>query len=95
LEQVLSHRSTLWHIEILALRSWPATNNTASKGQTFAASHGAEYVDTVEELCRHPKVDYVDLCLFPNFRLPVMKLCAKIGKHLLVLKPMVIKDVST
>jgi UDP-N-acetyl-2-amino-2-deoxyglucuronate dehydrogenase len=70
-------------------------NNIASKGQAFAASHGAEYVDTVEKLCRHPKVDYVDLSTFPHFRLPVKELCAKIGKHLLVQKPMVIKDVST
>jgi predicted dehydrogenase len=70
------------------------TNNTASKGREFAAAHGAEYVATVEELCSHPKVDYVDLCTFPNFRLPVVKLCAQNGKHLLVQKPMAI-DLST
>ena len=43
------------------------TNNTASKGQEFATAHGAEYVATVEELCSHPKVDYVDLCTFPDY----------------------------
>ena len=64
------------------------TNQTASKGEAFAAVHGAEYVGTVEELCRHPKVDYVDLCTFPDFRLPAVKLCAENGKHLLVQKPM-------
>ena len=64
------------------------TNNTASKGQAFAAVHGAEYVATVEELCAHPKVDYVDLCTFPDFRLQVVKLCAQNGRHLLVQKPM-------
>jgi UDP-N-acetyl-2-amino-2-deoxyglucuronate dehydrogenase len=70
------------------------TNNTASKGQEFAGAHGAEYVATVEELCSHPKVDYVDLCTFPNFRLPVLELCAWSGKHLLVQKPMAIDLVT-
>ncbi|QNI35806.1 Gfo/Idh/MocA family protein [Edaphobacter albus] len=70
------------------------TNHTASKGQAFAAEHGAEYVTTVEELCRHPKVDYVDLCTFPDFRLPVVELCAVNGKHLLVQKPMAIDLVT-
>jgi predicted dehydrogenase len=70
------------------------TNHTASKGQAFAAAHGAEYMATVGELCRHPKVDYVDLCTFPNFRLLVAELCAENGKHLLVQKPMAI-DLAT
>jgi predicted dehydrogenase len=70
------------------------TNHTAIKGQAFAAAHGAEYIATVGELCRHPKVDYVDLCTFPDFRLPVAKLCAENGKHLLVQKPMAI-DLAT
>jgi predicted dehydrogenase len=70
------------------------TNRTASKGQAFAAEHGAEYVASVEDLCRHPRVDYVDLCTFPNFRLPVAKLCADNGKHLMVQKPMAI-DLET
>jgi UDP-N-acetyl-2-amino-2-deoxyglucuronate dehydrogenase len=64
------------------------TNTTASKGQAFAAAHGAEFVSTIEELCCHPRVDYVDLCTFPNFRLPVLELCALNRKHLLVQKPM-------
>jgi UDP-N-acetyl-2-amino-2-deoxyglucuronate dehydrogenase len=64
------------------------TNTTPSKGRAFAAAHGAEFVSTVEELCRHPKIDYVDLCTFPNFRLPVLELCALNRKHLLVQKPM-------
>jgi UDP-N-acetyl-2-amino-2-deoxyglucuronate dehydrogenase len=69
-------------------------NNTARKAQEFAAVHGAEYVATVEELCRHPKVDYIDLCTFPNFRLPVLELCAQSRKHLLVQKPMAIDLVT-
>ena len=64
------------------------TNRTEDKGRQFAAAHGAEYVATIEELCQHPMVDYVDLCTFPNLRLPVVELCAKHGKHVLVQKPM-------
>lgn len=70
------------------------TNATASKGEAFAAAHGAEFVGSVEDLCRHPKVDYVDLCTFPDFRLPVVELCADNGKHVLVQKPMAI-DLAT
>ena len=64
------------------------TNRTEDKGRQFAAAHGADYCATIEELCRHPQVDYVDLCTFPNLRLPVVELCAKSGKHVLVQKPM-------
>ncbi len=70
------------------------TNQTPAKGEQFAAEHGAEFVPTVEELCRHPRVEYVDLCTFPNFRLPVVELCAAFGKHLLVQKPMAIDLVT-
>jgi UDP-N-acetyl-2-amino-2-deoxyglucuronate dehydrogenase len=70
------------------------TNPTASKGREFAAANGAEFVETVEELCEHPLVDYVDVCTFPDFRLQVVELCAKTGKHVLVQKPMAI-DLAT
>jgi len=70
------------------------TNNTASKGRRFAEANGAQFVDTVEELCRHPLVDYVDVCTFPNFRLQVVELCAQNHKHVLVQKPMAI-DLAT
>jgi len=70
------------------------TNQTAAKGMAFAEAHGAEFVRSVEELCRHPRVDYVDLCTFPNYRLPVVELCAEAGKHVLVQKPMAV-DLTT
>ena len=66
------------------------TNATPAKGKQFAESNGAEYVETVEELCRHPQVDFVDVCTLPNFRLPVVELCARSGRHVLVEKPMAI-----
>src|SRR5580698_66277 len=70
------------------------TNATPSKGRQFAVANDAEFVETVEELCEHPLVDYVDVCTLPNFRLRVVELCALTGKHVLVQKPMAI-DLAT
>jgi UDP-N-acetyl-2-amino-2-deoxyglucuronate dehydrogenase len=64
------------------------TNTTPEKGQRFAETHSAEFVPTVEELCAHPLVDYVDVCTLPNFRLHAVELCAQHKKHVLVEKPM-------
>jgi UDP-N-acetyl-2-amino-2-deoxyglucuronate dehydrogenase len=66
------------------------TNTTPSRGRKFAEETGAEFVDTYDELCRHPRVDYVDVCTMPNFRLPVVELCAETKKHVLVQKPIAI-----
>jgi len=56
-------------------------------GRKFAERHGAQFVSTYEEVCRHPDVDYVDVCTFPNFRLEPIEICAKTGKHVQVQKP--------
>lgn len=64
------------------------TNRTAAAGHSFADAFGAEFVETAEELCRHPRLDYVDVCTMPNFRLSVVELCARSQKHVLVQKPM-------
>jgi UDP-N-acetyl-2-amino-2-deoxyglucuronate dehydrogenase len=63
------------------------TNTNPDKGRAFAETNGAEFVSSFEEVCRHPRVDYVDVCTFPNFRLPVVELCAQTKKHVLVEKP--------
>lgn len=63
------------------------TNNTEAKGRKFAEEYGAEFVPTYEEVCRHPKVDYVDVCTFPDFRLQPIEICAETKKHVLVQKP--------
>ncbi|MGB9075683.1 MAG: Gfo/Idh/MocA family oxidoreductase [Terracidiphilus sp.] len=70
------------------------TDRTAERGRAFAASTGAEFVETPEELCRHPDVDYVDVCTFPAYRLAAVELCAGQSKHILVQKPMAI-DLET
>ncbi len=63
------------------------TDVNQEAGRKFAAEFGAEFVPGYEEVCRHPKVDYVDLCTFPDFRLQPLKLCAEMGKHIQVQKP--------
>src|SRR5262249_22525465 len=56
-------------------------------GRKFADQYGAEFVKTYEEVCRHPKVDYVDVCTFPDFRLQPLEICAESKKHIQVQKP--------
>ena len=63
------------------------TDINEEAGKAFAERNGAEFVRTYEEVCRHPKVDYVDLCTFPDFRLQPLKICAETKKHILVQKP--------
>jgi len=63
------------------------TDINETYGRNFAAQHGAEFVPTYEEVCRHPKVDYVDVCTFPDFRLQPIEICAQTGKHVQVQKP--------
>jgi len=65
-----------------------ATDINEEAGRKFADQHGAEFVRTCQEVCRHPRVDYVDLCTFPDFRLEPVELCARSGKHIQVQKPM-------
>src|SRR5580765_3483264 len=56
-------------------------------GRRFAEANGAQFVKTYEEVCRHPEVDYVDVCTFPDFRLQPLRICAETGKHVQVQKP--------
>src|SRR5262245_47001240 len=56
-------------------------------GRKFADQYGCEFVSAYEEVCRHPKVDYVDVCTFPDFRLQPVEASAAAGKHVQVQKP--------
>ena len=64
------------------------TSRTESTGRRFAADHDAEFVPTIEDLCRHPEVDVVDVCALPDVRLLPVQLCARAGKPVQVEKPM-------
>jgi predicted dehydrogenase len=56
-------------------------------GRKFADQYGCEFVGTYEEVCRHPEVDYVDVCTFPDFRMQPIEICAQTKKHVQVQKP--------
>src|SRR5207237_7247101 len=64
------------------------TDFHAESGRAFAERYGCEFVPTYEEVCRHPQVDYVDVCTFPEFRLEPLTACAEAKKHIQVQKPM-------
>jgi UDP-N-acetyl-2-amino-2-deoxyglucuronate dehydrogenase len=63
------------------------TNVTKATGRTFAKAHGAEFLEGYEDVCRHPDVDFVDVCTFPSFRLEPVEVCAAFHKPLQVQKP--------
>ena len=63
------------------------TDINETYGRKFADEWGAEFVPTYEEVCRHPQVDYVDVCTFPDFRMQPIAICAQTGKHVQVQKP--------
>ncbi len=63
------------------------TDINAESGRDFAGRYGCQFVASYEEVCRHPRVDYVDVCTFPDFRLQPLQICAQEKKHVQVQKP--------
>jgi UDP-N-acetyl-2-amino-2-deoxyglucuronate dehydrogenase len=63
------------------------TDINEEAGKRFASQYNVEFVDSYEDVCRHPKVDYVDVCTFPDFRMQPLEICAQAGKHIQVQKP--------
>src|SRR6266700_5737245 len=63
------------------------TDINPEAGKRFADQNGAEFVASYQDLCRHPKVDYVDVCTFPDFRLQPIEICVESKKHVQVQKP--------
>lgn len=63
------------------------TDINADAGKAFADKYGCEFVPTYEEVCRHAKVDYVDVCTFPDFRMQPIAICVETKKHIQVQKP--------
>ena len=54
----------------------------------FAAEHACDVAASYEDVCRHPAIDYVDVCTLPDFRLEAVEASAASGKHVQVQKPM-------
>ena len=71
----------------IGFRLTVCTDIAEQAGRRFAERHGAEFVRTYEEVCRHPRVDFVDVCTFSDFRLQPLEICAETGKHIQVQKP--------
>jgi len=63
------------------------TDINPESGRAFADQYGCQFVPTYEEVCRHPRLDYVDVCTFPDFRLQPVEICAEAKKHVQVQKP--------
>jgi UDP-N-acetyl-2-amino-2-deoxyglucuronate dehydrogenase len=63
------------------------TDINAESGRDFADRYGCQFVESYEEVCSHPRVDYVDVCTFPDFRLQPLQICAQEKKHVQVQKP--------
>lgn len=70
------------------------TNRNVEAGRRFAERDGAEFVTTIDELCRHQRIDFVDVCTLPELRLPIVEACALYGKHVQVQKP-IATDLAT
>ncbi len=64
----ISHKHALAYKNIgFTLAACTDINEAA--GRKFAAQYGGEFVPSYEEVCKHPDVDFVDVCTFPDFRL--------------------------
>src|SRR5271168_4842029 len=85
----ISHKHAQAYANI-GFRVAACTDINPASAQAFAAKYGGVAVAGVEEICRLPDVDFVDVCTFPDFRLQPLRLAAKFGKHVQVQKPMAI-----
>ena len=63
------------------------TDINEAGGKNLPTRPAREFVRRYEEVCRHPRVDYVDVCTFPDFRLQPLEICAAAKKHVQVQKP--------
>ena len=63
------------------------TDRVREVGERFAAQYGCEFVDSADQLCRDARLDFVDVCTFPDYRLQPVRLCAGAGRHIQVQKP--------
>jgi UDP-N-acetyl-2-amino-2-deoxyglucuronate dehydrogenase len=63
------------------------TNRSVGAGRQFADQYRVEFLETIEDVCRDPRIDFVDVCTLPGFRLPIVEACARFTKHIQVQKP--------
>ena len=63
------------------------TNRTEQTGREFAARFQAQFLPDAPSLCRHPDVELVDVCTFPDYRIDPVSLCASLRKPIQLQKP--------
>jgi predicted dehydrogenase len=63
------------------------TDTNPENGRAFAERYGCEFIPAWEALCCDPRIDYVDVCTFPEFRLQALRVCAESKRHVQVQKP--------
>lgn len=76
---------------------WPVvacSDINPAAGQKFAQTYGCEFVPDLESLAKHPEVEVLDACTFPDVRLQPVEAAARYGKHVQVQKPMAV-DLAT
>lgn len=62
-------------------------NRSAGRGEAFAEKWSAKFVPQLQQLCEYPGLDFVDVCTFPDTHLEPVRLCARIGRHVQLQKP--------
>ncbi len=82
----ISHKHALAYANI-GYKITVCTDIFPAAGEKFAAQYGCQFVPTFEEVCKHPDVDFVDVCTFPDFRLQPIEIAAAHGKSIQVQKP--------
>lgn len=63
------------------------SNKTEERGRAFAEKWGGTFYPDWKDVCRHPEVDFIDLCTFPDVRFEPLRVAADAGKHIQVQKP--------
>ncbi len=63
------------------------SNRTESRGREFAERWRAHFVASLDDLCRYPDLDFIDVCTFPDSHLRPVEICAEIRRPILVQKP--------
>ena len=63
------------------------SNKTETRGREFAEKWNVEFIPNYAALCRYPRLDFIDVCTFPDFHLEPVVLCAEIGRAIQLQKP--------
>jgi UDP-N-acetyl-2-amino-2-deoxyglucuronate dehydrogenase len=63
------------------------SNKSEARGLEFAKRWKTKFVPDYRELCCYPRLDFVDVCTFPDFHLEPVEICAEIKRHIQVQKP--------